>query len=537
MVRQSRSIQGARAFLKCAQCRKDNKKCDPSERDWNGAQQKCDRCHRLGHDCGPSVRKPKLLTAATNKVTENVSPFQDLNQREELLGSGALGAITSLPTPTEPEPSHRTATDIGRLAAMVSTHEILLLCLFMFIRTAEGLNLEPTKVARIRSALGSLIEQIYAAFERAEKIEEKRSLSMKDPEREVLCLKMAYLRERRYHLLNMKSLPDANVGLVERDRGFVNFLPDNVEGHILSCTSKIFAKQHVESYTPLNRVLSKMDDYINLESYITEILSKFHNVDLGLLAGTTELDASTQPASSTFPASHIAYWNNDRDIALQLWKRSSDHHYDTDILGRTLLHVTAAAKDKQTIQDIVRHDAGVAWHTCRDRLGLRPLDYLSGPDDHACRQLLYDHGMRPALSQNLFCMPSREQLAQRLQAENLPNAATIVGGAQQGNHTSAATLTDLENLDFEDLDFEQFFLQNSQFADVSGPVIINDYSALDGTFDHGLGATYPQHVFATAPESSEQTEHASSYASSTMSGLRFSSYPYNHSHSQSWPGG
>ncbi|KAK5094542.1 hypothetical protein LTR70_004073 [Exophiala xenobiotica] len=52
------------------------------------------------------------------------------------------------------------------------------------------------------------------------------------------------------------------------------------------------------------------------------------------------------------PASHLAYWNRDKDTALQLWEQSSTRRIDLDLLGRTFAHIVADAGDCETMMRI-----------------------------------------------------------------------------------------------------------------------------------------------------------------------------------------
>ncbi|KAK5074931.1 hypothetical protein LTR64_001136 [Lithohypha guttulata] len=66
------------------------------------------------------------------------------------------------------------------------------------------------------------------------------------------------------------------------------------------------------------------------------------------LASVAQLSAVVQLKSS-FPACHIAYWNGDKQAAVELWKQTS---CDIDILGRTFAHVVAEAGDLKMMQEI-----------------------------------------------------------------------------------------------------------------------------------------------------------------------------------------
>ena len=50
--------------------------CNPYDRDWEGKQQKCERCNRLGLDCGPNIRKKdedSNLPASSSSIQQSNS--------------------------------------------------------------------------------------------------------------------------------------------------------------------------------------------------------------------------------------------------------------------------------------------------------------------------------------------------------------------------------------------------------------------------------------------------------------------------------
>lgn len=48
-----------RSCLKCDECRKASKKCEPVDRIWDNRLKKCNRCERTGKECGPNKRKAR----------------------------------------------------------------------------------------------------------------------------------------------------------------------------------------------------------------------------------------------------------------------------------------------------------------------------------------------------------------------------------------------------------------------------------------------------------------------------------------------
>jgi len=93
------------------------------------------------------------------------------------------------------------------------------------------------------------------------------------------------------------------------------------------------------------------------------------------------------------PASHLAYWNRDKDTALQLWEQSSTRRTDIDWLGRTFAHIVVDTGDSETMIKMTdsNSDQSFVRHAASDRLGRSLLMIAAASANRHIFATLLDH--------------------------------------------------------------------------------------------------------------------------------------------------
>lgn len=443
------TTQATRSFLKCEQCRREHKKCSPQYREWQSQRQRCDRCIRLGHSCGPSVRKSRT----TRNDTIGIEVDEDLHDESRTASEGGPPA---LPFSESVLTISVRNNEVGfhKLATMVALLEIMLLCLLICEQSAQNPTVEPTRVCTIRELLFALGQRVQAAFERVRQTVEEQLMMISPTQRELFGWKLMFLEARHDHLVQTLSLMHNTTEISNRDRHYRGLPYLSAEGQILSCTSKIFTtfQAHVASLPGQTQL--KRDDYIAFHDQIEELEAEFSELTEGALP---LLIGSGSEILRSFPVSHIAYWNHDREVALELMGGIQGGQSDTDILGRTLLHVAAASCDLYTVQRIEEYYPNAVLAARPDHFGFFPHSLVSGT--HSDALVLWFRERLRSTSTNLqstHTFPSPHHLSQRLQAQGLVHTALAINQDQHKTITSANFLADLDNLDIEQYTLEMF---------------------------------------------------------------------------------
>jgi len=119
-----------RDFLKCHRCRHDGKKCDSGGRDWESKREKCLRCSRLGHECGPSERKSNrqksLISTAYND--RHTLPAVVDQARVFVSGQRPQSRTSGVKRPMVPWAVDDDMQPFSRLATIIASQQVLFRC-------------------------------------------------------------------------------------------------------------------------------------------------------------------------------------------------------------------------------------------------------------------------------------------------------------------------------------------------------------------------------------------------------------------------
>src|SRR5690348_8838940 len=99
---------------------------------------------------------------------------------------------------------------------------------------------------------------------------------------------------------------------------------------------------------------------------------------------------------NAFPACCIAFWNGDKEPALELWKqcRWQTNRQKIDVLGRTFTHVVAEADDPEMLRAIAQVDIGAVRGNVPDARGLTALAITICKGHERCFDLLSQYSPR-----------------------------------------------------------------------------------------------------------------------------------------------
>ncbi|KAK5097049.1 hypothetical protein LTS08_007069 [Lithohypha guttulata] len=135
------------------------------------------------------------------------------------------------------------------------------------------------------------------------------------------------------------------------------------EVRLLSCTSKVclgVQSGDVQTWTAMGRVCDR-EDYLDLEFNLSTLFASD-------LSSSSHKDVFI----NGFPAAHIAYWNLQKDMAVELWDIAA---HGRDILNRTFLHIVVESIDHVTLHKaLTTRDDALKAKTEVDARGLSVLD-------------------------------------------------------------------------------------------------------------------------------------------------------------------
>lgn len=344
----SLSQEGPKAFRnyeKCQQCRRDHKPC---LRHSQSPSEKCERCTRLGHKCGPLVKAKAKGRPKTNLDTDDerkrtcrtsatcVCPFQTA------LSKGWL--LDRIP-------------NLGRATYSLAVNAT---AQRMFERYCSDLQV------CLRSRLSSLRTLVDDTIKRCEWFKDS--------------LKWFISQLHRHQLFGHQELWSQDEDIQSLSgKGSIYSSLDHSSGDfkVLVCSANVLSNPIHES--PHRTGIRECFKGLPVEYYkSTELaLKTFIESIFGNITGEENQSSCADSISSAdrcriFPASHIAYLNMDREAAFELWNASNpmpDLH--TDILGRTLPHIAAEAGDTKLLESM---DVQLLRKVKSDRRGFTLLD-------------------------------------------------------------------------------------------------------------------------------------------------------------------
>lgn len=346
---QSPPVQRTRSFMNCGQCRFEHKKCLPRARDWDGQQQKCERCSHLGYPCGPSHRKPKSVPANRDSLPKNSQPIQRQIPIPESLAPNMTDSAASLSGSTDIRSMAESLSCSSNLPIMIAIHELLLSWLFFVEGQSHVPMLDLTNINVASTTIRNMIQWLDHVFTKAISMHTIPTCAGPS-DRDLLAWKVAYLEQRHYNLLNMKSSFQARAYVAGRGRRTA-CIPHDTETRFLACTAKVFHDAASEPGTPLGPPHLCKEDYTNLEIRIKNFLPDIQYFNSGCASPgmNIRLERSITQEPDLFSAFHIACLNQDSKIACQLLEQSSDPFSGMNIIGRSTMHIAAVSQGIQPI--------------------------------------------------------------------------------------------------------------------------------------------------------------------------------------------
>lgn len=378
-------VTSKRTFLKCSQCRKDRKRCEPQKGDWNNGE-KCQRCSHSGYPCGPRQSKIRRLRSENNFQKTYLMPpplcpapmspysFSSGDERckhrpfraPQVLTSTDSNIVISARSVYLPSNSGIVTLDAIKdfLAVSLAIRKIWLRC-EVDIRGLDEKSGCPWNLDRIRQFQKTAV-LLRDEFDRL----------IKKTLRQLASLPITKRRQRERELqswLDRDGMLQFQKQLMSRSR--VSCLPEESDifapvvdstfhdFEVLLCTEDLLVNKTSACTDPAIQNVGfikkpRPQDYIKAATTIEDCLrwvsgnpSNCLNCTNCMRPTCTEVSLAPRHQHS-FPASHIAYWNRDKSTANLLWKDSLATGDQTDIFGRTYAHIAAQAGDLETLRYI-----------------------------------------------------------------------------------------------------------------------------------------------------------------------------------------
>lgn len=432
------AVMPSRDFLKCDQCRKEHKKCIPRNREWGKRhQQKCDRCDRLGHACGPLERKPKT-------VQQDRVPYPE--SQRAVRSQPAVpcsvtrnnGTAARLARPLEPYAIGGSASAASMLLFLIPTYELILSCKINLRRLRQSCMLTEPMYSHRRNILDAFTMRMQSRFEAANRLAEAQPQGRRSADHEPLYWKVTSLNVRYGYLSCIDVMSEATGFQLEQGRWLeMPTSQDNDDARVLTCTANILNTSRRNSLQP------GLGDYSTLERQIEDLMRTSQHAQTHTASPLNPgVSSILEHTAWSFPATHIAYLNNDKDTAFELWRQSPTVDFDAvDILGRTFLHLLIESGDEEMTKRIASHDANAISSAGCDKLGLSPLDFATGSNNWELRDLLHHHRARSYR----HLMPSLSDVAQRATDEGYTDFGRNIRDTQHHpNMTGAQAVMDLD---------------------------------------------------------------------------------------------
>lgn len=135
------------------------------------------------------------------------------------------------------------------------------------------------------------------------------------------------------------------------------------EFEVLSCTAHVLTDVPLQAKTVS---IEKVEPEVQFRLRAYETVSKklgrlvreaLHEAVEGYIVSCIAGSHGTRCGSDRgFPASHIAYYNGEKQVARELWRKTVGSDQETDMFGRTFAHVVLEAKDMNMLTEISSHD-------------------------------------------------------------------------------------------------------------------------------------------------------------------------------------
>lgn len=419
--------------MKCGRCRADKKRCVPCSDQFPDGRDKCLRCERLGHPCGPiekKIRRPARQKPQADQIMEDwdfvasdTSPSSDHSPVSNSVISTVPGlpysdiyttdspAVSSEHCSLSHQPTTCTARDelcmsksivathnpglsfLARLGDLHATREVL----NRDVRFCDSMRLlspEPFLQQNVAAALRASVRGVEADFEH-ELREARIELEREDDDGYFYGFLLSELLRISYQFTNTPSA--SSVGFVGQANGNIDqwhlqkmlsrsrqargalsaadFLCNKLK-HSMAMNNACVTQNPLDptAYKDASRVVARV-----LENIVVDDLE--HNLLV---------------SSWAYPPCHLAYMCGDEQAALDLWK-GGRQNAQIDILERSLVHLVVYASDVKMLRRLLRCNSRTALRMDFDLFRLTPLQITACRDDLPCFSLIWQHYTNAAL--------------------------------------------------------------------------------------------------------------------------------------------
>lgn len=377
----------ARDYLKCPQCRKDGKKCLPNNNLHTIMNAKCCRCARLGHACGPrerAVGRRKSGTATRRSTKSNDGPpkldHELAQQQMVVLPSGLATTPQSL------------STRLDRLLELLAMQQILFRCrceLALLLRKLPDDSAFKQHDRYLKSLNSKLMLQYQKVMTSGNAIIERRG--------QVLEPNQSLLHENlrlKFEILQLQCLRLSTISWPEHSETVFtnsNFATQHLvltspPLEYVSCTRQISAV--IDPFTLRIREGSTVpaldiEDYLKAQEQLQPILERtFAEGNASQEAPSSNAVNNEHKASHIFfPASHLAYWNLDKEAAFKLSTCTGVLDLPFNTFNHTLVHIAVKACDVGFLKKLIDFDRDTLERASIMGSGYSPLDLATILDD------------------------------------------------------------------------------------------------------------------------------------------------------------
>ncbi|KAJ9652479.1 Ankyrin repeat domain-containing protein 52 [Neophaeococcomyces mojaviensis] len=368
------------------------------QRDWEGKREKCRRCIKLGHECGPSERAQKRLGKRRSVMNITEDGHRSIRQHDATymsdykgspesckpalpLGEGESGMVQSVQIPSAEHVDLKYTIDIDRTAAETQARKIIAILADMNA-TRELLRRCLVTCERVQRWLGESLAQKVAleayicAIEVDFQFEIQEALNLATDD---LGFSKEFILSELLGIIYRYDHPPTSdeLGLIGADQKLIQKIL------YISC-------KHKGNYSIADFICSRMRG-ISSHSAIDNY-DKASQAVKNVLSGLKSISRQHFQKQVSFPSCHIAYLHGNATTALDLWSATSHDDPLVDMLERNMVHLAVYNLDIQMLGWLLKHEIGIDEVQHADLFGMTPLQIAACQDDLSCFSLLWQHG-------------------------------------------------------------------------------------------------------------------------------------------------
>lgn len=418
-----------RTCLKCDQCRNDSKKCTPAVVSLESPSNKCERCQRLGHACGPLRRAHTYKTSSSGRFSRFGTNLQQFLGTSQAYKSKELGSNHS--------------TGLCRLANVVGAGQ------FLFRQQCELTAIRPLSPPNaVLDQQGSLLQNLASKLER-EFESTVDSLAAESGQAETDAhASVSLLSDCLQDRFNMFQLQLSRFHSTHDGRGpiFVSckswrrrLCPSLSSFNLLACTERAASEVNPGSLR-VNKHASSAGSHLR-EQYIeaSAELDAIMKDDIPRLPTSSQNSMATDigyQIHGKVPASHLAYWNFDKDVAFDLATQNGLLALPVNMFNQNLIHLAVKMSDIGFLKRLADEDG----ESFAKALGVQ--NHLSTMQYHTPLQLARIIG-----DNDIVCLLAARSTEIRCWSKVLPGPAVTVSNLTTTgfmDHDMAGRLVNME---------------------------------------------------------------------------------------------